>query len=398
MELPLSGLKVLDLSRVLSGPFCTMMLADHGAEVLKVENPQGGDDTRQFGPPFIRGESAYFLSINRNKKSMTLNLKHEKARELLWRLVERAEVVVENFRPGTMERWGFDWESLHTKNPRLIYASISGFGQTGPDTAKPGYDVIIQGMAGTQSLTGPPEGPPYKMGTSIADIVAGIYCFCGILLALQQRERTGEGQRVDLSMLDSMVSLLTYQAGRYFATGENPRAMGNQHPTIAPYEAFETKDGFINLAVANDSLWKIFCETLRHPEWIEKAEWVHNPDRVKNRQSLIEVLTPILRGRTAQQWTDLLSRAGIPCGPINTVDAVLREPQVLAREMVREVVHSVAGKIKVTGNPIKLSTMRGTERDWTPPPMLGEHTELALREWAGLSAEEVAALRAQGVV
>lgn len=394
---PLDGLRVLDLSRVLSGPFCSMWLADLGAEVVKIERPGEGDDTRAFGPPFLEGESAYFMSINRGKKSVTLDMKHKAARDILWRLVARSDVLVENFRPGALARLGFTEEALRARNPRLIVASISGYGQTGlaEHVEKPGYDLVIQGLSGLASLTGAPDGPPFKVGTSIADITAGMLCLVGVLTALYARERTGRGQSVDVSMLDGTVSLLTFQAGIYFASGKTPARMGNAHPTICPYEAFRASDGWFNLACGNDALFRAFCEAAHLPELARDPLFATNSHRVSNRARLIPALAALFATAPVQRWLDLCERAGVPAGPILGVDGALAHPQLRARDMLVEMAHPRAGQVTLLGTPIHFSeTPAGP---MSPPPTLGEHTEVVLAE-LGFSAEEIASLRDSGAV
>jgi CoA:oxalate CoA-transferase len=396
MPKPLDGVKVLDLTRVLAGPYCTMMLADMGADVVKVERPEAGDDTRAFGPPFLNGESAYFLSINRNKRSLTLNLKHAKALQIMRRLLETADVVVENFRPGTMESFGFGYDTVQQFNPRLIFCSISGYGHTGPAARLPGYDLIIQGAGGIASLTGDPNGPPYKVGTSQADIIAGMMGFQGILLALMARDQTGRGQKVDIGMLDCQVALLTYQAGIYFATGQSPTRMGNQHPTITPYETYRCQDGYINLACGNDNMWRNFCRALDREDWAEDPRFRTNAERVEHRRQLGALLEPLMLQKTAQEWIDILRAHGIPCGRIQSVGEVCDSPQIQARDMVVPLQHPKAGPIRVTGVPIKLSDTPGEVG--TPPPLLGEHTAQVLHDWLHIPLAEVESLRQTGVV
>jgi CoA:oxalate CoA-transferase len=393
---PLDGIKVVDLTRVLAGPYCTMMLADMGADVVKVERPGAGDDTRGFGPPFVNGESAYFMSINRNKRSLTLNLKHDKAVEILQQMLETADVVVENFRPGTMESFGLGYETVHGFNSRLIFCSISGYGHTGPDANLPGYDLIIQGEGGAASLTGDPEGPPYKVGTSQADIVAGMMAYQGILLALLARQQTNQGQKIDISMLDCQVALLTYQAGIYFATGESPTRMGNQHPTITPYETYRCKDGYINLACGNDNMWRTLCRILEKEEWTEDERFRTNATRVQHRRQLAALLEPVMMERTMQEWIDVLRKNRLPCGPIQTVGQVCEDPQVLARDMIVSLDHPKAGPIRVTGLPIKLSETPGAVH--SPPPLLGQHTFEVLQDWLAIGAGDAEALQQQGVI
>lgn len=395
MTKPLDGIKVLDMTRVLAGPYCTMMLGDMGADVVKVERPEG-DDTRGYGPPFLNGESAYFMSINRNKRSLTLNLKHREALQVLGRLIETADVLVENFRPGTMEGFGFGYEKVQQINPRLVFCSISGFGHTGPKSELPGYDLIIQGEGGTASLTGDPNGPPYKVGTSQADIVAGMMAFQGILLALLARVQTGRGQKIDLGMLDCQVALLTYQAGIYFATGQSPTRMGNQHPTITPYETYRCQDGYINLACGNDGMWRNFCKAAGHEDWSKDERFLTNAARVQNRRALSSLIEPIMLEKSTQEWIEVLRQVGIPCGKIQSVGEVCEDPQVLARDMVVPIEHPKAGPLRVTGVPIKLSDTPGAVV--LPPPLLGEHNREVLEEWLHMSASDVEQLRQGGAV
>jgi len=396
MSPPLAGLKVLDLTRVLAGPYCTMMLGDMGADVVKVERPGTGDDTRGFGPPFVGGESTYFMSINRNKRGMTLNLKCERGRRILRDMLEAADVLVENFRPGLMDDLGYGYEAARTINPRLIYCSISGYGATGPDASLPGYDLIIQGEGGIASLTGDPHGPPFKVGTSQADIVAGMVACQGILLALIARERSGRGQHVDIGMLDCQVALLTYQAGIYFATGANPSRLGNRHPSIVPYETFECRDGYLNVACGNESMWRRFCQALGREELAEDPRFRTNADRVGHADELRALLEPVMAEKTADEWIGILRSSGVPVGRINTVRDVCESAQVIARDMVVELGHPSAGPIRVAGVPVKLSATPGAVR--SPPPLLGQHTDAVLADWLGMSSAEIAELRGQEVV
>jgi crotonobetainyl-CoA:carnitine CoA-transferase CaiB-like acyl-CoA transferase len=393
---PLDGITVLDLSRVLSGPYCTMQLADMGARVIKVEGKEG-DETRGFGPPFLHGESTYFMSINHGKESICLDLKHPKGKEIALQLAKKADVVVENFRPGVAARLGLGYEALRELNPRLVYASISGFGQTGlPQFSQlPGYDLVIQGLGGLQSITGDPNGPPTKVGTSIADLVTGLYCAQGVLLALFARERTGKGQLVDISMLDGQLSLLTYHAGIFFATQKSPQRRGNQHPSIVPYETYEAKDGFLNVAIANDAQYHKFVEVAGNAE-IRDEKYKTNAGRVSDRDELKKLLTPIFQSKTIAEWVALLSKVGIPAGGIQSVGEALEHPQSKAREMVVERPHPTIGSVKLTGVPVKLSETPGEVG--SAPPLLGQHTDSLLKELCGASDEDIAQWKKDGAV
>ena len=393
---PLEGIRVVDLTRILAGPYCTMMLGDMGAEIIKIENPDGGDDTRGWGPPFLNGVSTYFISINRNKKSLTLNLKDERGKELLRDLIRNSDVMVENFRPGALEKLGFPWEEIHRINPAMIFASLSGFGQTGPRKSEPGFDVVIQGEGGIMSITGEPDAPPSKVGASIADITAGMLAAQGILLSLYHREKTGVGQMVDVGMLDGQVALLTYHANNYFGTGKLPPRRGNKHPSITPYETYECRDGYFNLGVGNDSLWRRFCDAMGLGQIKEDPKFAINKDRVDNRLELQEILDAFFAEKTVGETLNALRSAGVPCGPINNLEQVLNEPQILAREMVVDVDVPVAGPTKVTGVPIKLSETPGAVR--TPPPTLGQHTDEVLESVLGMDEAQRKALREKSVV
>jgi crotonobetainyl-CoA:carnitine CoA-transferase CaiB-like acyl-CoA transferase len=391
MVKPLNGILVIDLSRVLAGPYCTMELADMGATVVKVEIPGSGDDTRAYGPPFLNGESTYFMSVNRNKKSLTLNLKHTRGKEILRQLLEKGDVLVENFRPGTLDGLGFGYDAVHALNPKLIYCSISGFGQTGPYAQRPGYDLIAQAEGGVMSLTGEPEAAPIKVGLSFADITAGMNAFSGILLALLARQQTGEGQRIDVSLLDCQVSLLTYQAGIFFATGKSPERLGNKHPSITPYETFEARDGHIIIACGNQGFWEKFCKLAGVEELLADDRFTTMKKRVENRAELTPLVAAAVRTRTRQEWYELLEREGIPCGLIKDVAEVCTDPQVLARDMVARLNHPTAGPISVNGIPIKLSATPGEVKD--PPPLLGQHTDEILAEILGYTPNQIAEVR-----
>ncbi len=395
MKPPLAGVRVLDLTRVLAGPFCSMMLADMGAEVIKVEEPGKGDDTRTW-PPFVGGEATYFLSVNRNKKSLTLNLKAAEGRQILRRLIGRSDVLLENFRPGTLERLGFDYEALKRVHLRLVYCSISGFGESGPEAGRPGYDLIVQGESGLMDLTGFPGGPPAKVGTSIADLVAGMAAAHGVVLALYGRQRSGKGQKVEVAMLDVMVSLLTYQAGIYFGTGQKPTRRGNQHPSIVPYEVFKTGDAYLTIGVANNSLWERFCQALGRPELARDPRFQSEAQRVANREALIPILDGILGARPAAEWLKRLDTAGVPAGQIKTVADVCESPHLKERGMIISLPHAKAGSVTVFGIPIRLWSSAGTVSQ--PPPLLGQHTDEILTRLLRMSRQQVTRLRAAGVV
>ncbi len=391
----LEGIKVLDLSRALAGPYCTMMLADMGAEVIKVEMPGRGDDSRSWGPPFVEGESAYFMSVNRNKKSLTLNMKSEKSIEIIHKLIKQSDVLVENFRPGAMERLGLGYEQVKGMNPKIIYASISGFGQDGPYRMLPGFDQVLQGMGGLMSITGEPGGPPIKVGVAVADISGGMFAGYGIMVALYNRERTGKGQLVDVSLLDSQVAWLTYRAGAYFASGDVPQPVGSGHPVIVPYQAFKAKDVYINIAVGNDQLWERFCKAVGLEKVMNDPKFVTNAKRVENRGEIVKIIGDLIIARNGEEWLTILNDAGVPCGPIYTVDKIFADPQVLHRQMLKELDHPRIGKVKVTGIPVKLSETPGEVI--TAPPVLGQHTHEILAE-LGYSSQDVEKLTQEKVI
>jgi crotonobetainyl-CoA:carnitine CoA-transferase CaiB-like acyl-CoA transferase len=393
---PLDGLLVVDLTRVLSGPYCTMLLGDMGARVIKIEHPDRGDDTRAWGPPFVGDESAYFLSVNRNKESLTLDLKRLEGRAILERLLDRADVLVENFRPGALARLGFDDETIRSRWPRLVYCSVSGFGQTGPRRDQPGYDAVIQAEAGLMSITGEQSGPPLRLGVAIADIVSGMFAAQGIAMALFARERSGRGQRVDIGMLDATAALLTYQAAAFFATGRSPERLGNRHPTIVPYETFEAADGSFVIAVGNDALWRSLCRAIGLPELSDDPAYSTNRDRVNRYEVLRPRIAERLRARSRGEWIATLTAEGIPCGAVRDVGEVLHDPQLDARKMIETIEHATLGAVRVLGVPIKLSATPGRIR--SAPPTLGQHTDQILQTMAGLNVEEIARLRALRVV
>jgi formyl-CoA transferase/CoA:oxalate CoA-transferase len=392
---PLRDLVVLDLSRILSGPFATMTLADLGADVIKIEQPGSGDDTRQWGPPFQGKDAAYFLSVNRNKKSLAVDLKSPDGLEAVRRLALEADILVENFRPGTAERLGLGYEELSRSNPSLIYASISGYGQTGPDAQRPGYDAIAQARSGIMSVTGEHDGPPVRVGVSSSDLIAGTWAVIGILAALHERERTGHGQWVDISLLDGSISWLTYVAGGYFAGGGVPQRYGSAHPTIAPYQAFQTSDGFVMIAVGNDSLWRKFAGALGQEGLAEDPRFVTNPLRLAHRAELLAIIEQLLRSATSDEWVARLDAAGVPVGPIQTVDQALADPQVVARGLVTEVEHPEAGRLKTIACPVRLTRTPASVR--SAPPLLGQHSDEVLGQ-LGYSAARIRELHEAGAV
>ncbi len=389
----LEGIRVVDLTRALAGPYCTMILGDQGAEVVKVELPGTGDETRLWAPPFVEGESAYYLAINRNKRSLTLDLKHPLGRRVLERLIEESDVLVENFSPGALARLGFDWARIHAINRRLIYCAISGFGTDGPGRAWPAYDLIVQGMSGIQGLTGQPEGVPTMVGVPIADMVAGLYATIGVLVALHAREETDEGQMVDATMLGSMVALLSRQAARYFATGESPKPEGNVHASIAPYQTFLAKDGYVNICVGNNALFERLCQALDLEELLEDERYADNTKRVKHRGTLAPALQRRIAELTKNEIVRRLREVNVPVGPIYTLEEVFADPAARHLELLREVDHPTAGKVKITGFPMRMSATPPRVR--RHPPRLGEHTDEVLSE-LGFSAEEITKLRSEG--
>ena len=356
---PLKNLVVLDLTRVLAGPYSAMMMGDFGANIIKIEQPGVGDDSRAFGP-FVGKESAYYMSLNRNKRSMTLNFKEQGARDLFKEMVKKADVVLENYRPGTMEKFGLGYDVLKEINPNLIYAACSGFGETGPYKLKPAYDIIVQAMGGIMSITGPEGGEPTRVGASVGDIIAGLFTTIGVSMALYHRAMTGEGQKIDVSMLDCQVAVLENAISRYLVNGEIPGPIGNRHPSITPFEGFTASDGYVIVGAGNDRLWKKLCELLGKPELITDPRFVTNGDRTNNQKALKPILDSVFKTKTIDAWLVVLEEAGIPCAPINTVDRVLKDPQIKARDMIVEVDHPVAGKMHVPGVPIKMYKTPGS--------------------------------------
>ena len=393
---PLSGIRVLDLSRVVSGPFCSMLLGDLGAEIIKIEEPMHGDDSRAFGPPFSGGESAYFLSVNRNKRSCAINLRNQEGVGIVQRLAEQSDVLLDNFRPGTMERLGLDHHAIRATNPKLISCSITGFGRTGPDAQRPGYDLIIQGESGIMDITGDSNGPPTKVGTSIADLLTGQFATQGIMAALIERARTGKGRHVDVSMLDSMASLLTFNAGIYFTTGKSPERRGNTHATIAPYETFRTADGWLNIGVANDKFWQLFCGVIERPDLATDPRYAKAVDRVRLREELVPIVAQIVADKPRRYWIETLSKAGVPYGDIRTVKEVCEAEQLTTRGMVIEMAHPTAGVVKNIDSPFRFDDRNDDKH--TPPPLLGQHTKQILSDLLGMREHEVNGLAARGVL
>lgn len=395
---PLSGLRVLDLTRVLAGPTCTQMLGDLGAEVIKIERPEAGDDTRGFAPPFVPNtkESAYFVGVNRNKKSVTLDIAKPEGQAIILKLLEHCDILVENFKVGALAKYGLGYEQLAKTHPRLIYCSITGFGQTGPYAPRPGYDALIQAMGGVMSLTGEPNGSPQKVGVPVADLFAGLYGCIGILAAVNHRNNTGQGQQIDIGMLDTHVAWLANQGMNYLATGENPPRLGNQHPNIAPYQEFPTKDGYIILAVGNDPTFERFCKAFGQEALLADPRFATNPIRVQNRQLVTDTLTPVMKSKTTAEWIEALEALKIGCGPINTLEQVFADPHVQARDMVVEMAHGSGETVKVIANPVKLSATPPSYR--SAPPVLGEHTQDVLTSVLKMSASDIATLKEKGIV
>ena len=387
----LEGLHVLDLSRQLAGPYCAMMLGDLGAEVIKVERPGVGDDSRYWGPPFIGGESAYYLCCNRNKKSLTLNLKHEQGISIAKELAKRSDVLIENFRVGGLAELGLGYDDLKAINPRLIYCSISGFGHTGPDRELGGYDLLIQGRGGVMSITGERDGAPMKVGVALADIATGMFAGNAILAALLARERIGKGQHIDMALLDSQVALLGNSGSSYLCSGEVTQRWGNAHPSIVPYQAFQAADDYLILAIANDGQWRRFCIAAGVKSWADDERFATNPQRVAHRDLLLPLLQDLFRQKTITEWVQLCADADVPCGPVNTLDKVFADPQVLARGMLVEMPHSTAETVRLAGTPINLSETPTQMR--LAPPLLGQHTEEILIDWLAFDDKEIAELR-----
>jgi crotonobetainyl-CoA:carnitine CoA-transferase CaiB-like acyl-CoA transferase len=397
MPQALSDLLVVDLTRVLAGPYGTMVLGDFGARIVKVEQPGRGDDTRQWGPPFTpSGQSAYYLSVNRNKQSITLDLKTEAGREVLLDLVQRADVLIENFKVGTMNGLGMGYEALRALNPGLIYCAITGYGQTGPYRNRPGYDTVIQAQGGLMSVTGPADGEPFKVGVAIVDIMAGMYAVTSILAALHHRTRTGKGQFIDIALFDAQLGWLANVASAYLVSGKPPARYGNAHSTIVPYQTFPTEDGWLMLAVGNDGQFAALCGVLGRPEFVMDERFATNPARVVNRAELVPQLEAVFRTRRTHAWIEALLDVNVPCGPVNDIPTALADPQAQARGMVQAVEAEDGEVVRLVGPVPKLSGTPATIA--TAPPGLGEHTETVLREVLGYDKKRITELRAAGAI
>jgi len=395
-ELPLSGIRVLDLSRILAGPHCTMQLGDLGAEVIKVERPGTGDDTRTWGPPFAGGEAAYYLCCNRNKKSITIDLKNAKGVELVKELVQTSDVFIENFTPGLTSRLGLDYESLKAINPRLIYCSITAYGQDGPYRDRPGYDMVLSAVGGLMWITGEQNGDPCKVGVAITDVLTGVHASGAIMASLLWRERSGRGQYIDCSLLDIQASALANIASNYLVAGQEAKRWGTAHESIVPYQVFNSKDYPIAIAAANQKIWENFAKALGKQEWLEDPRFASNPKRVEHRDVLIPLVAERMLEKTCDEWMELLLEASVPCGPVNNMERLFSDPQMLHRNMVAEVPHPTIGTLKLCGIPIKYSDTPGTIH--RHPPLVGEHTEEILKDVLGYDTEGIDELRREGVI
>ena len=393
---PLAGVRVLDLSRVLAGPYCTMVLGDLGADIIKIERPGSGDDTRGWGPPWAGTESAYYLSTNRNKTSITLDLKQPQAQEIICELAERSDVVVENFRPGSLERMNIGYEQLSELNPSLVWATISGYGRRGPDATKPGYDFVVQGESGIMAITGDVDGEPMKVGVAIVDVTTGLFTAVAICAALREREQTGLGQRVDTNLYASAISWLVNVASNYLVSGNDARRYGNAHANIVPYQAFRARDGYMSIAVGTNRQFRDLCRIIGNEALADDERFLTNADRVEHRDDLIPVLEAAFVTRDSEHWLVACRDAVIPSGPIRSVEEVLTNAQTIALDMVQEFPHPTAGTVKLTGVPFELSRTPAAIR--TPPPTLGQHTDQVLRDVLGKSADDIAALKSRGVI
>ena len=394
-KLPLQGIRVIDFSQILAGPFCTMLLADMGADVVKVEKPNGGDDTRRYGPPFIEGESAAFLTLNRNKRSIVLDLKSEQGLGVVRRMLADADVMLHNFRPGVVERMGLGYADVSALNPAIVYCAVSGFGATGPYSQRAGFDLVAQGMSGLMSINGFPDAPPAKVGVPMADLNTGMFCAYGVLTAYINRLATGKGQHVDASLLESGMAYTLYESATYFATGEVAGPLGSAHRMIAPYQAFATQDGYINIGAANQNNWERMCRAVGRDDLLDDARFASNPERMVNIQSLTPIMEETFRTQTTAHWVEVLERAGVPCGPIYNIEQVYADPHVQSRDMAVELQHPKAGGIRNIGVAVKLSDTPGSVR--TPAPLLGQHTDDVLTEF-GYTDADIAALRQSGAL
>lgn len=403
----LDGLKVLDLSRVLAGPWASQLLADMGADVVKLERPEAGDDTRAWGPPWVKDshgeptkESAYYSSANRNKRSLTVDLSTLEGQSLVRKLVAEADVLIENFKVGGLKRYALDYNSLKSINPRLIYCSITGFGQTGPNASRPGYDFLIQGLGGLMSMTGRADGTPgegpVKVGVALTDVMTGLYATISILAALAHRERSGEGQYIDLALLDVQIACLANQAANYLVSGDVPTRMGNAHPNIVPYQDFPTADGYMIITAGNDGQFSRMCQVFGQSEWSRLPRFSTNPERVRHREELVSLICKVTITQTTDQWVQAMTEAGVPCGPINTLDRVFADPQVVHREMRVEMPHPSGTTIPLVANPIRFSATPVKYR--LPPPTLGQHSEDVLEQWLGMGGDEISSLRNRQVI
>ncbi|MCC7107494.1 MAG: CoA transferase [Chloroflexi bacterium] len=397
MSRALNGIRVLDLSRILAGPYCTMILGDLGAEIIKVERSKVGDDLRRWGPPFTDdGESVYFLAVGRNKRSITADFKHPAGAEMVRALAEKSDVLIENYRTGTLDELGLGYKELHRRNPRLVYCSITGYGSNGPMKDEPGFDVVIQAMGGLMSITGEPDGRPMKVGVAAVDIITGLYSAIGILSALRSRDVSGEGQRVEISLLDAELAALVNVAAGWLIAGQEPVRLGNAHPNAGPYEVFATKDGHVAIAIGSDVQWQRLCAALAQPELAVEERYATNRGRLNNRAELTARLDALFATRTSQEWLETLRAAEIPVGPINTIPQILAHPQVTERGVVKTVEHPTAGQLKMIASPLRMS--RDSTDPRLAPPLLGADTDAVLRELLGYDDARIAELRREGAV
>ena len=394
-RLPLQGITVIDFSQILAGPFCTMLLADMGADVIKIEKPNGGDDTRRYGPPFIEGESAAFLTLNRNKRSIVLDLKAEQGIAIARRMLQDADVMIHNFRPGVVDRMGLAYDDVSALNPAIVYCTVSGFGTTGPYSSRAGFDLVAQGMSGLMSINGFPGAPPAKVGVPMADLNTGMFCAYGILTAYINRLTTGKGQHVDASLIESGIAYTLYESATYFATGEVAGPLGSAHRMIAPYQAFATQDGYINIGAANQNNWERMCRAIGREDLLDDERFASNPERMVSIEALTPIMEETFRTKTTAHWVEILETAGVPCGPIYNIEQVYTDPHVRSREMSVELEHPKSGSIRNIGVPVKLSDTPGSVR--APAPLLGQHSEEALRQY-GYDDAEIAAFKDGGVL